>query len=60
MERLQGKTFVNTKVFLKRLESSPRGKRVASNLSQRNWVIFKDVRPWVSRPNADLNSIGQV
>lgn len=47
-------------MFLRRLESSPRGKKVASNLSWEKWVIFKDVRPWGSEPNAESNNIGQV
>lgn len=56
-EQLHCKTFVKGKIVLKRLEL---GKRVASNLLLKSWVIVKDVSSWVSGPNADSNSIGQV
>lgn len=56
-EQLHHKTFVKGKIVLKRLEL---GKRVASNLLLKSWVIVKDVSSWVSGPNADSNSIGQV
>lgn len=56
-EQLYRKTFVKGKIVLKRLEL---GKRVASNLLLKSWVIVKDVSSWVSGPNAESNSIGQV